>query len=188
MLRILFLIISLLASPANSTEVEDRSVDWKFECRTRQAGESNDPQPCWIQSEVVRIKFRTDIQKTGLLYFQVHFFEKKVVLRVLIERDSVTELQIATRRKGEEYLASFDPSDISHCDEKECWGDLVVTDETVTWFASEVETLSLFGKDKDSLKNSGWAYYDVITLNGFGKSAEILRAYMKLTTRATAKQ
>lgn len=161
------LLYLLITSGSLAEEInKHQSVDWFFGCRKPPEGSTKESQPCWLQSAETTLQRETGGEPIGKLYFQIHFFTDRKVLRTYIEEPHIQQLQFIFFRKDADHPGVSRYLELKECTEKSCWGDLQIDDETIMNLIARGDSLGLSGKSADGSKNLWWRYVDVVTFEG----------------------
>ena len=178
-MRCILILLAALLGTASYASAEDKAVqseaDWFFGCRIPQAGESAEDQPCWVQSRTIPTVFEDGTK--GKLYFQVHFFPTKKILRVYIQESKVRFL-VPVVDIGERGGVKFPHMKLIDCGKNDCWGDEEINDRDIAIFSSS-HSLSLVGASRDDKPREGWILGKVITFSNFAESIALLRDRME---------
>ena len=170
----LAILACLCCSSSLAKEQKQPAADWSFGCRTPNTGESEKDQPCWVQSTVITMAAQ-DGMKEGKLYFQVHFFSDRKVLRVSIECENIRYLRPAVRA-ADGHLMAWNDMTLLGCRDRACWGETEIDEDALKLMGAS-PTITLLGSTTNLPEDRGWGFYDVLTSANFSESIGELRAW-----------
>ncbi len=142
--------------------------DWSFGCHKAFIHLPKTEQPCWMQSRVVH--FSDKEKHPGSLYFQVHLFAEKNVLRVHVKGRHAVWLR-PTIDLDDGYGEVLKEMQLNDCTSESCWGESVFPEEHLRFLASgKVAYLGLHWKPPAMPTNESLGIGRVLTMRGFAES------------------
>ncbi len=173
---LLLAILLPTAAPAQEYERQPPYPDWSFGCHKAYIHLPKTEQPCWMQSRTVH--FLDKEKRPGSLYFQVHLFVEKSVLRVHLKGREATWLR-PTIDLDDGYREVMEEMTKMECKPDSCWGERVSPTEELGLLASgKVTYLGLHWKSPSMAHSESTGLGRALTMRGFAESFDELRQHV----------